>query len=1298
MIEHCGTAPGGRAAHDDGETAILTAAPSRYGSVRRVLAAVLLTAGVFALAHAGTASAATTCALDCPHIFGLAPPSSGDILDTSANLTFFATGASTPGNDYTWEFVYGLHGGALDRSTPGTDTIAAGSFTAHSAVVGGLLPNTAYDVQAIATGPLGQEVDGPLQTFSTIDSCSAGHCLALSGAFAPNTFATAADISVDVVTGGSATQWRVEWESGSETGFPHASAWQSVSAGADGYSTVHITGLAPSTSYSARIVATNDAAQNAEDDFTFQTLAACSAGNCADPRQPSVFAITATTADVAGFIGTMNQPTSWTMELSSDGGATWTPVTSGTLAASNLAASEVDWTLTGLTPQAQYEVRLVADNGEGAITGPAQSFVTSNACAFGLCPDASIAPTLLKAARAVLGGTIDTKGSPTSWVVHWGTTTGYTGGTVSGDTVPAATGGATAVDPVTITGLQPSTAYHYQVVATNGWGTTTGPDQTFTTSPPFVDTDSIFWQSGPGLPKPWSGFTAAGLNATTMFVTGNDLNGSIYSFNPYNGQDEFTLQAGHAPYATQEEGSAFLNGNLWLMSVGLPINVNNQPPRRVTEIYDTGTDTWSLGPVVQNEDALSLIHPAFVNAAGTLFAFGGRGVPGPGRSHIYDEAWRLSADQSQWLAITPPPTPVADPGVATGNDGRIYLFGGVACVRGGFDGVPWFADCLNGAVTNITQIYNPATDTWSLGAPMPTARYSLTAIHAGCALYAVGGLTNRPLEPQSPGNPTNDIAYGPSVSTVEVYNTADDRWIPGPAIQQPRADFAAAFVGHQVWVLGGGPQTQLSTTEYITPAVVASTVASPAQPNGLNGWYVTDPTLTLDACNGIGGPASLVYGFDGSTSGHAYSGSPQVVTAPEGLHTFTYGAFDQQNNAATNVTRTFKVDTIPPTIAFAGLVGGADTFTVADTGSGVDHVVFTATTPGGTVALGTQTTGFSIPASSLPPGTTAITAVAYDVAGNHSTLTQSTTGTPTQLTLLSQTRGVYGHRVTLSALLRDTHGSPLAGKTVVLQVGTQSCTDTTDLLGIAVCTVTLSQTPGTLPLSASFAGKAPYLPASATGTFKLQKAPTELEITSEFVSSKAARLTAVLTDDLDQPLAGRTVTFLVGSLTVTATTNGSGVATTGTLSLSPGRYSVTASWPGDANYTADSQSGSVIVYKPTRFVVWGDDGWRHTFGNRSCDFWGSQWSRQIGRDGSFPGSSGFKGYASSDDGRSWNEQAGNSSSPPDTVASYISVIVTTHGWKSGSTYGGDVSGYAIVKVDESNPGQDGTGVVVGVLP
>ncbi len=74
---------------------------------------------------------------------------------------------------------------------------------------------------------------------------------------------------------------------------------------------------------------------------------------------------------------------------------------------------------------------------------------------------------------------INTRRLPTECYVVYGTTESY--GSSTAKTTAARLSTAVAL---TLSALRPATTYHYALVATNAAGTVTGPDQTFTTSPP----------------------------------------------------------------------------------------------------------------------------------------------------------------------------------------------------------------------------------------------------------------------------------------------------------------------------------------------------------------------------------------------------------------------------------------------------------------------------------------------------------------------------------------------------------------------------------------------------------------------------------------------------------------------------------------------------------------------------------------------------------------------------------------------------------------------------------------------
>lgn len=94
----------------------------------------------------------------------------------------------------------------------------------------------------------------------------------------------------------------------------------------------------------------------------------------------------------------------------------------------------------------------------------------------------------IKQTSAVLNGAVNPNGSGTTYYFQWGLSTSY-GATGSPHSAGAGTS-AVAVHQ-TASGLIPGTVYHYRLIATNRFGTSTGRDRTFTTAghpPPGVFT------------------------------------------------------------------------------------------------------------------------------------------------------------------------------------------------------------------------------------------------------------------------------------------------------------------------------------------------------------------------------------------------------------------------------------------------------------------------------------------------------------------------------------------------------------------------------------------------------------------------------------------------------------------------------------------------------------------------------------------------------------------------------------------------------------------------------------------
>jgi hypothetical protein len=141
-------------------------------------------------------------------------------------------------------------------------------------------------------------------------------------------------------------------------------------------------------------------------------------------------------------------------------------------------AINVQATATNLTPGTIYHYRLIAINAAGQGLGKDRTFLTA-----GHPPPQPVTggPASISRDAALVTGTVNTQGAPTSWSIQYGLTLSYGFQTFGGNL-------AAAVAPVgvsaTINGLASGTTFHYRLVAAHpGFPPTYGGDQTFTTFP-----------------------------------------------------------------------------------------------------------------------------------------------------------------------------------------------------------------------------------------------------------------------------------------------------------------------------------------------------------------------------------------------------------------------------------------------------------------------------------------------------------------------------------------------------------------------------------------------------------------------------------------------------------------------------------------------------------------------------------------------------------------------------------------------------------------------------------------------
>jgi hypothetical protein len=214
------------------------------------------------------------------------------------------------------------------------------------------------------------------------------------------------------------------------------------------------------------------------------------------------------------------------------------------------------------------------------------------------------------------------------------------------------------------------------------------------------------------------------------------------------------------------------------------------PGRGTAELYDPATNSWSsAGTLVQARAN----HQAVLLPDGTVLVLGGRqpGKPLP-------DAEIFSPKTLTWTAVAPLPVARDRPVAVLLRNGKVLVSGGVTTDVGGqLDAAVLFGNPLSS-----TELYDPATKTWSPGAPTATGRvgHAMVVLTDGRVLI-VGG--------------TRDPA------AAELYDPPADSWTAAGPVLPPRIAPAAGLLGDGRVLVAGG------LIEQYDPATVATSGYTP---------------------------------------------------------------------------------------------------------------------------------------------------------------------------------------------------------------------------------------------------------------------------------------------------------------------------------------------------------------------------------------------------------------------------------------------------------------------------------------
>jgi len=258
---------------------------------------------------------------------------------------------------------------------------------------------------------------------------------------------------------------------------------------------------------------------------------------------------------------------------------------------------------------------------------------------------------------------------------------------------------------------------------------------------------------------------------------------------------------------------------------------NNNATLNVVEEYNPQRNEWVVKtsmPTPRSGFAIAVYDNKIFCIGGTI---GSTGTGFIANNEVYDPA------TDKWETKSSMPTPRADL-TASVVDGKIYLIGGKQ-----YSGTtPFFVE------TDINEVYDPAVDTWSQAASMPTGVQGYASAVVGTTIYVMGGS-------RQPSSLENTVL----ANITQVYDTQSGNWTLAAGLPKTNSYGAAAattgfFAPQRIYLIGGFSDGKFSNnTEVYDP--------------GTDSWSLAELMPTARAYLSLAVISDVLYavgGFDGT--------------------------------------------------------------------------------------------------------------------------------------------------------------------------------------------------------------------------------------------------------------------------------------------------------------------------------------------------------------------------------------------------------------------------------------------------
>ena len=236
------------------------------------------------------------------------------------------------------------------------------------------------------------------------------------------------------------------------------------------------------------------------------------------------------------------------------------------------------------------------------------------------------------------------------------------------------------------------------------------------------------------------------------------------------------------PTARAGAPTAVVNNELLVIGGEVESNAPNNLAIAVTEVLNPSTGTWRRADdlVLQRHATQAILYEGAVYLAAGSKTKGGTEIT---PAEVFTEAFSYNGlggtEYKNWTNINQSPQAKSEAQLVT-YGGEYYIFTGFK---------------PNIKIAPSVDKYNPATNTWTALAPMPTVNGTTTAVtHQGVAvvddkIWHVGGRVG--------DNP------GPVTDAVWIYDISKNSWSPGPKLPLRRGGGGLGRLGRKLHYVGG---------------------------------------------------------------------------------------------------------------------------------------------------------------------------------------------------------------------------------------------------------------------------------------------------------------------------------------------------------------------------------------------------------------------------------------------------------------------------------------------------------------